>query len=330
MQMKWKMMFCLPALCLMANQLAHAQYCQVTNSSLNGPYGYVASELGTVVTTSTGTSTNTGSSSTNAYSGSNLGQLLAGISAGNQFGYSGALTLDGLGTVYASSAPMGSAIAQVGTYNVNSDCSVSITLMDPFGTNTSSTQLAGIVLGRGAEIDLVSPGSLQPPSGASTSTFPGSGLAIKLVRALYKNGCSVSNLTGLYAFVVNPTAITLPAVNGSGTASTTGSLPKSILGYVDFDGTGNIIALPSTGASAPTSGVSTFATLAYTGTYMVNMDCSATMVINNSGGAPAPQSVTFNFVITPPVAASAVPQSPGLTLSYFTGNTAGSGYAVAQ
>jgi hypothetical protein len=336
MQVKWKMMFCLPALGLLANQLANAQYCQVTNSSLNGPYGYVASQLGTVVTTSTGTGTGGASSSTgapNTYSSSNIGQLLAGIAVGDQFGYAGALRLDGGGNVFASSAPMGTVISNVGTYNVNPDCSVSISLMDPFGTNTSVTQLAGIVLGRGAEIDLVSPSSLQSPTGAVPATYPGSGLAIKLVRALYQSGCSVSNLTGLYAFVVNPISITLPAVTGTGTTPATTSLPKSIMGYLDFDGTGNIVAVPSTGASnsgSSGSAPSTFASLAFTGSYMVNMDCSATMTITNTGSAPTAQPVTLSFVVTPPLAASAVPQSPGLSLSYFTGNTAGSGYAVAQ
>jgi hypothetical protein len=334
MQVKWKMMFYLSAMGLMANQLADAQYCQVTNSSLNGPYGYVASELGTVMTTSPGTLTNGAPSSTgapNTYSSSNIGQLLAGIAAGNQFGYAGALTLDGAGNVSASSAPMGMVISRVGTYNVNPDCSVSVSLMDTFGTNTSVTQLAGIVLGRGSEIDLVSPGGLQSPSGPAASTSTGSGLAIKLVRALYQSGCSVSNLTGLYAFVVNP--ISLPMMTGTGTAPATASLPKSIMGYLDFDGIGNVVPLPSTGASNSSSNVSvqsTFATLAFTGSYVVNMDCTATMMITNSGSAPTAQLVTFNFVITPPLKASAVPQSPGLSLSYFTGNTAGSGYAVAQ
>jgi hypothetical protein len=91
--------------------------------------------------------------------------------------------------------------------------------------------------------------------------------------------------------------------------------------------------LPSSPASNPSSTgsiPSTFATLAFTGSYAVNMDCTATMIITDSGSAPTAQPVTFDFVITPPLAASAVPQSPGLSLSFFTGNTAGSGYAVAQ
>lgn len=336
MQVKLKMMFCLPALGLLANQLANAQYCQVTNSSLNGPYGYVASELGTVVKPSPGAGTNGAPSSTgapNTYSSSNIGQLLAGIAAGNQFGYAGALTLDGVGNVSASSAPMGTVVSNVGTYNVNSDCSVSISLMDPFGTNTSVTQLAGIVLGRGAEIDLVSPSGLQSPGASVKSTPTGSGLAVKLVRTLYQSGCSASSLTGFYAFVVNPIAITLPVMTGTGSASITLPLPSSIMGYLDFDGAGNIVALPSTGMSNFSSSgsvQSTFATLAFTGSYAVNLDCSGTMMITDSPSVPTTQPVTINFVITPAIAASAVPQTPGLSLSYFTGNTAGSGYAVAQ
>jgi hypothetical protein len=205
--------------------------------------------------------------------------------------------------------------------------------MDPFGTNTSVTQLAGVVLGRGAEIDLVSPSALQAPSGPVAPASTGSGLAIKLVRALYQSGCSVSNLTGLYAFVVNPTAITLPVVTATGTAPATAPLPKSIMGYLDFDGAGNLVALPLTGMSNSSSSgsvQSTFATLAFTGSYAVNLDCSGTMMITDSPSVPTTQPVTINFVITPAIAASAVPQTPGLSLSYFTGNTAGSGYAVAQ
>src|ERR1700685_3236704 len=156
MKMDCKTTLCLAALGLLS-PLAQGQFCTLTNSSLTGSYGYVANEAGAVVTTTgttTGTTT-TGSSSTSSYSTTNLGGLLGGISAGNQLALSGVLVFDGAGNISAASSPGGAAV-HVGTYNVNSDCSVSVSLTDAFGTVTTATKFAGVVLGGGEEIDLTS------------------------------------------------------------------------------------------------------------------------------------------------------------------------------
>src|SRR5580704_5970424 len=189
MKSKLIMAICLSSASLMVSPLARAQFCGLSNASLTGSYGYVASEAGTVTTTTSGTGTTgttttgttgtTGTTTTstgaNTYSNTNIGQLLGGIAAGNQFAFSGVLTFDGAGNITSSAAPTGTAVATIGTYNVNSDCSVSVSLMDAFGSNTTATKLVGVILGRGAEIDLTAQASLQSQttstsSGSSTTT----------------------------------------------------------------------------------------------------------------------------------------------------------------
>src|ERR1700678_2596013 len=232
MKSTWMITLCLTPLGLFSSSLAQAQFCSVTNATLAGPYGYAASQGGTVATTTsttgtTGTTTTTGTTGTgtsttpNTYSGTNIGQLLGGISAGNQFAFSGVWNFDGSGNITATSEPVGTTIERIGTYNVNSDCSLTVSVTDVFGSNTTATQLVGVVLGRGSEIDLTSATNIQSQGGTgstsgtttgtgttttttTTSAQTGSGLSIRLVRALYQNGCSVSNLNGLYGFVLNP------------------------------------------------------------------------------------------------------------------------------
>jgi len=334
MKIDWKLTLYLSSLSVLMSPLAQAQFCGLTNGNLSGTYGYVASEAGTVVVPASGTdATGSGTAATiatNTFSTSNLGQLLGGIAAGNQLALGGVLMFDGAGDISAAATSGGSAV-RVGTYTVNSDCSVSVSLTDPFGTATAVTQLAGVVLGRGAEIDLTSSAALGS-SGAATSTTTsttttttsGSGLSIKLVRALYQSGCLDSNLLGLYGFVLNPTSIqTTPAAE-----------PSAVMGYLVFDGAGHIVPLSSM-AGAPAAA---FTALQYTGTYAVDSDCSGSMTIGKPAAATATttaaasSSMTLNFVITPPTSAGgfAFAPAPALDLSFSTADAAGSGYALAQ
>ena len=53
----------LSSLCVLIGPMVQAQFCGLTNASLNGSYGYVASEAGAVVATTSGTGT-TGATAT--------------------------------------------------------------------------------------------------------------------------------------------------------------------------------------------------------------------------------------------------------------------------
>jgi hypothetical protein len=303
------------------SSVASAQVCQASNSTLNGTYGFVANELSldnttgtgttttgaggttgtttgsTTGTTTTGTTTTGSGTSSSGFSTTTLGELLGGIASNNQLSLAGRLVFDGAGNVSAAPTSASGAAVQVGTYNVNSNCTITVTLKDAFGTNTTSTTLVGIVLGGGSEIDLINttnqsttPGNTGGTSTGGTSTGGtstgatsttsttqfGSQLAIKLVRILLPYGCSASNLTGLYGFVLTGVSQTASTTTGTGTTTSTGTgtttstgtttgtgtttllmgpfHPFTLIGELVFDGQGNIIASqPATAGGSSTS-----------------------------------------------------------------------------
>src|ERR1700689_78208 len=100
MKLDWKTTLWLTSLSVLISPLAQAQFCTLTNASVNGSYGYVASEAGAVVTTTSTTSTGT---TTSTYSNTAIGQLLNGISAGNQFALGRVWVFDGVGSINATS-----------------------------------------------------------------------------------------------------------------------------------------------------------------------------------------------------------------------------------
>ena len=360
------------------SSVASAQVCQASNSTLNGAYGFVANELspgnttgtgttttgtggatGTTTGSTTGTTTTGNGTSSSGFSTTALGQLLGGISSNNQFALAGRLIFDGAGNVSATpTSGLGTGFP-VGTYSVNSSCTITVTLQDAFGTNTTSTTLVGIVLGGGSEIDLMtttnqstttgntggtstgttSTGGTSTGTTSTTSTTQfGSQLAIKLVRVLLPYGCSVSNLTGLYGFVLTGVSQTASTTTGTGTTTGSGTpalllgpfQPFTLIGNLLFDGQGNIVASqPATAAGSSTSigsGTSTtgtgtttsttqtavkmaLASLQFTGTYTLNSDCSGTLTISNSSATGTTtgttntgmtESFTASFALTPP------------------------------
>ncbi len=336
MKPRWITTICLGCIGLLPGQLALAQVCHATNARLNGPYGFVASEAGTAAAPPS--ASGTVSPVTSPYSNTELGNLLGGIATGSQFAVSGVLNFDGAGNIDATSAGVD---LIVGSYGVNSDCSISASLTDIFGTTTTATQFAGVILGNGSEIDLTSVSNLQSPSvsGSTTTaaTTPGSGLTIKLVPVLTRNGCTVGNMYGLYGFVLNPIAIQASTT----LAGTVAAQPSSVIGYLNFDSAGHII--PQAAWANMSSTQTTYSTLAFNGTYTVNLDCSGAMTISNSSslaatGASSASAITIDFVISPPTITASAGSSnpngfsgpPDLNLSFTNSNVAGWGYAFPQ
>lgn len=288
--------------------------CGATMSSVIGSYTYTATELpfGGSVIVPPGTTSNQQS-----YSSTPVGQLIQAINGGGAFSNAGVLYFDGAGhvSVAASSSPLGQS-ALVGTYSVNSDCTINVTLNDVFNTTTSgagvtvpkqgTTMLVGLVLGGGTEIELSAPQSSTSTNG-NMPLIPGqfaSRLSIQLVRT-FAYGCTTASLSGAYGLIGN--GFLLLNASGTGTGTTQ---PATIFGRVFFDGGGNIV--PQTVASG-----SPLASFQYAGTYTVNLDCSGTMTLTPGGsatgvgtgaGTSAANSVKVNFVLIPPIA-------------YLTGNT---------
>jgi hypothetical protein len=195
----------------------------------------------------------------------------------------------------------------VGTYTLNSDCTISVTLNDAFGNNTTKATLQGVILGDGSEIDLGVLQTTSTSSGTGTNTgtsiiAPGvfqSNILIRLIRP-FANSCSASTLAGVRTFIV---ANGTRTGTGTGTGTVTGT-PFFVFGRVQFDGTGNLIALPSAQSSIGRQ---------YVGTYTVNNDCTGTVSLNSTGSTTAGSvtgstpALALNFVMNGS-ASSSTPQ----------------------
>jgi hypothetical protein len=287
----------LPVACCGTFAMAQQVGCLATNSSVIGSYTYTATELpiAGVVVTPPGTNPNQ-----QIYSNTSLGKLIGGINGGGPLSSSGVLYFDGAGniSVTAASSPLGTSTA-VGTYNVNGDCTINVKLIDVFNTTTSgpgitnptlgSTNLIGLVLGGGTEIDLSAPQSPSSTNGnmpVVTGEFA-SRLNIQLIRG-FTYGCGVASLNGAYGLVANGFAL----------VNATTAQPVTFFARLRFDGNGNII--PDTVTSP-----SPLASFQYVGTYTVNLDCSGSMTLGpvpSATGSTTTPSITASFVLIPPVA----------------------------
>lgn len=167
-----------PVLCasvFLCATTSHAQTCQVPGVSVGGSYAFSAVGAGsgtgttgtTTSTTGTTGSTTSSTGSSSGFSSTEVGTLVSGLSGTGAFASSGTLFLDGSGNIVATPTTPGSVAKASGTYVLNSDCTITATVMDVFGTNTSSVALQGVVLNNGGEIDL---GVLQNAS--TGSSFP--------------------------------------------------------------------------------------------------------------------------------------------------------------
>jgi|HubBroStandDraft_4_1064222.scaffolds.fasta_scaffold37815_3 hypothetical protein len=331
------------AFALCATFAVAQQTCTATTSSVIGSYTYTATEfpLGTMAVTPPGTTTNT-----QPYSNTQVGNLIQALNGGGAFANTNVFYFDGNGNVsIASTASSFSATTIVGSYTVNSDCTINVKLTDVFNTTSTSVganptqgtaSLIGIVLGGGTEIELSVAQSATSTNGNMplvTGEFA-SRLSIQLIRT-FSYGCTNASLTGSYGLVGNGFVLVGASTTSAGTAQ-----PVSVLGVVTFDGAGNVI--PQTVGSGSPLG-----SFQYKGTYTVNLNCSGTMTL---GPVPATTttttttttspSLTVNFVLTPPItypttnAYSATPSGnaarPGIEFNLTSAGETLSGFGIAQ
>ena len=289
---------------------AHGQSCS-GDSELNGAYALLGSRsvFASVSVTPPGTtgSTSMGSTGTPVVSSTPVGSLVGGVTGLSPFAVIGRVAADGAGNLFA--APSASSTPQqVGTYTVNPDCTISVTLNDVFvgisitppgtsgaasgnsgsssgtGMSSSSTttaagsaaptpasiKLEGLVLAQGAQIDLMQ-------TGASDTSA-----TVTMQRVFQFGGCTDATLTGVFGLVsqINSTVPTSSGTTGSTSGGNVdnGSLTaSSFIGRLNADGAGNF----TTDALAAQSPL---AALQLTGTYTVNPDCSGTAQFANSSG----------------------------------------------
>ena len=316
--------------------------------TIGGYYSYSAignglpgSLLPTTGTGGTGGTTGT----TPPFTSTEVGQLLGGVANAGPFASSGILFLDASGNILASStAQQSGATTLVGTYKLNSsNCTITVTLKDAFGNNTTAQSLQGVVLRDGSEIDL---GVLQnfttgtictvpstgPCTGTSTTTavntLYGSNTLVKLLRQ-QSPSCSASSLGGSYALIGNGNRVA--TLTGGTTSGTQTQAPFFTFGLVQFDGNGNMISQ---------SGTSSLGYLQFAGTYTVNADCTGTMTLSNAtststggntGGTGTTTSTTgtsVNFALIQPSASSG--GSPQISFSQSGSGQTMFGTGIAQ
>jgi hypothetical protein len=287
-----------------------AQACY--NSAVAGAYGFVGSRAVAAAATTgtgmggTGTSTGTGSTGAPTVSATPIGVLLGDMSGTTGFGVVGVLFFDGAGNISATAtAAMNQTTnqttnkqTQVGTYSVNQDCTITMTVSDVFltatgmpvttpgggggGRNTSSTPLTatfeGVVLGGGSAIDLAEAG-------------PTTGVTVELRKMIQTTGCTNARFAGTYGFmaqVFSGLPLSAPGTNGS-TETPSATFPTVARFFAD--GAGNV----TVNNVAPTSSSSN---RQLTGTYTVNSDCTGTATLTSSSGV----NETADFVLVQSVA----------------------------
>lgn len=307
----------LAAVLALTAQPGLSRVCQ-GNAELSGPYGFVASRTALVgapsaftgaflnagaATTGTGTGTGAGPGAgpgggTGAGPGAvtlpgealqGAGGLVSGATSLEPFSRVGTVFLSGDGAVALNSGLPSLSSVQVGTYTVNSDCSVTMSLNNTFafpavtpgpGTpgaagrprfaSASTADFAGIAAFSGDEIDLVQVGTNL-------------GTRLTLRRTLRSQSCNNGTLTGSYGFLMEATT----AAAGTGGAVTFN--PSVLAGVLNADGSGTF--LPSNLAVS-----STPASQQLTGTYTVNADCTGTARISSAAAGATPANVDFVLV----------------------------------
>lgn len=289
-------------LALIATQAASAQgvaACQTTNSLAIGTYGFVlnAGVFFQGVTTNPPGTTGAasfqplaanppGTTGSTTYSNTELGRLLGGLAGASVGAVSGQLYLDGNGSIFAASTVGGAPSTLVGSYIVNSDCTITLSLTDAFSTAAHPTPVSftGFLANGGSEIDLIP--AAQMPAG---NTVPPTSL-VQLMRINTQTSCSASTLTGAYALI--------------GSGFTSANAAATFLARIRFDGNGKVVDDTVLGVTTP------LASLQYTGTYSVNADCTGTLTLSQklassaaTGTTPSSTTpaITLSFVITDPI-----------------------------
>jgi len=267
------------------------------NADVVGSYGYFGSRGGAFLAGATPPGTTaagatilipTGATTPpTTITGSNTpyGRFVTGLANNGAFSAAGRITFDGTGSVYASSTSGALLLNTLaGSYTVSSDCSIKISLNDAFGTSaTTGTTGATVTL----EGEVTDNRIEAVVTGANAA-----GATVTFVRTTQANSCSNANIQGNYSIVGNGFGL---ATTG-GTTTTAGAFspgangtlgaPFNLLGRFTADGSGNLVA-DSTVTPSPLKRT-------LTGTYTVNVDCTGTAMLVDTGGIT--RNVSFVLV----------------------------------
>lgn len=272
------------------------------NADVLGSYGYFGSRGGVFLIGATPPGTTAAGSpiltiptgATNppgTVTGSNtpFGRFVTGLANNGAVSANGRISFDGTGSLYATATTGGLLLNTLaGTYTVSSDCSIKISLNDPFVSTSASTGSSGATVTlEGEVIDNRIEAVVTGPNAA--------GATVTFVRTTQFNSCSNANVLGNYSIVGNGFGLTSSSTGGTTTPPTPGAFstgaagtvgaPFNLLGRFVADGSGNLVADSSLTPSPLKRTL--------TGTYTVNVDCTGTAMLVDSGGITR----NVNFVI---------------------------------
>jgi len=268
-------------------------------------------------------------------------RFINNLSGRAAFSSVGRVFFDGLGNIFFTDpAALFPTNALAGTYLVNSDCSVTMSIRDPFPATTGGA----LTTTGGPTITLE--GEIIDGRVELVSTNPNAaGATITLVKTAQFNACANSSLTGSYGFVGSGVVVpgaTLPVnalvgglfptgtLGGAGSAFGQGTLttlgtPFNLLGRAFADGNGNFIN-DALGTASPVKRI-------LLGTYNIGLDCTGTAsLIDAASGAT--RNIGFVLVndLPSPAAGGTVTifTQPALRFAFTDPGVFGGGSATMQ
>jgi hypothetical protein len=292
------------------SQVARAQAanaCTTTNALAVGNYGFILT-AGTFIPVTANPPGTTSSTifeplavtppGSNPYSSTELGRLLSGVAGVTAGSATGILYFDGAGNIFASQSVTGVLSTRVGSYTVDTNCGISVTLGDVFSAQNPPKQVtfSGALVGNGSEIDIIPSSQFPTNTGQTTSPIMPPTSFVQLVKTATPATCNAATLAGPYLLIGT-------GLQAGGVIATSPAVSQTFpfVARVRFDGNGNIIPEPTS-----TPGLSQ---LQYTGTYTVNPDCSGVMTISQPPATPTgtttktttPRTTTAPFLISNPI-----------------------------
>ncbi|MEZ5354716.1 MAG: hypothetical protein R2762_18940 [Bryobacteraceae bacterium] len=236
-------------LAVSATPLAMGQGC-AGSQDFFGPYVFVASRG---VPDPTVAMPMEGAAQPN-YSATPMGQLAKGAASGAAFAVVGRVTADGLGNLFGGPPDVEQLTVRVGTYTVNGDCTLAVTLVDGFrsgldllGDPLPGARVAyqGVLRNRGDEATFVQTGQ-------------GKGTVIELFRPQLAANCTQTTLSGVHGLAITGLAL--------GTEEMPAIQPLALMGRLNAENGAFKLDLVGMESRQPAR--------QFTGSYQVQPDCT--------------------------------------------------------
>jgi hypothetical protein len=277
---------------------AKAQICS-GNNDFQGPYLLVASRNVATPPPAGGTPAPHPAAE---YSKSAIGELLKGAGGTAPFGVTARIIPNGQGELLAAGPDLQFGTTRVGTYRVNGDCTMSMTIADGFAT---SLDVLGQVVTRG---DVSFQGILQDRNNEANliQTSPGSGTILHLERPHSAINCTNTTLGGIYGLIAQGV--------DKGTEEAPGETPFTMFGR--FFAENGEFKLDTAALE------STLPKRQITGTYKVEVDCTGTAKLIQDG-----RTLNASFVLLRGGVQFGAFQRAAMRLAFTDGRLVGTGEA---